>query len=107
LEGWWVSDFKALSVRKSNSIDAVEDSEVLLLSRSNYEKLLIEVPIMERYFRIVYQNSLITKDRRLISSNSYTAEEKYLQLITMYPFISQRISQNLIASYLGLTTETD
>jgi CRP-like cAMP-binding protein len=79
---------------------------VLLLSRSNYEKLLIEVPIMERYFRIVYQNSLITKDRRLISSNSYTAEEKYLQLITMYPFISQRISQNLIASYLGLTTET-
>jgi CRP-like cAMP-binding protein len=24
----------------------------------------------------------------------------------MYPFISQRISQNLIASYLGLTTET-
>jgi hypothetical protein len=76
---------------------------VLLLSRSNYEKLLIEVPIMERYFRIVYQNSLITKDRRLISSNSYTAEEKYLQLITMYPFISQRISQNLIASYLGLT----
>ena len=107
-EGWWVSDFKSFICEEKAilSIDAVEDSELLLLSRSNYEKLLIEVPAMERYFRIVYQNSLITKDRRLISSNSYTAEEKYLQLIKMYPFISQRIPQNLIASYLGLTTET-
>lgn len=107
-EGWWVSDFKSFICEEKAilSIDAIEDSEVLLLSRSNYEKLLIEVPSMERYFRILYQNSLITKDRRLISSNTYTAEEKYLQLIKMYPFISQRIPQNLIASYLGITTET-
>ncbi|MFL9830659.1 Crp/Fnr family transcriptional regulator [Flavobacterium sp. ST-87] len=107
-EGWWVSDFKSFICEEKAilSIDAIEDSEVLLLSRSNYEKLLIEVPAMERYFRILYQNSLITKDRRLISSNTYTAEEKYLQLIKMYPFISQRIPQNLIASYLGITTET-
>lgn len=107
-EGWWVSDFKSFICDEKAilSIDAIEDSEVLLLSRSNYEKLLIEIPAMERYFRILYQNSLITKDRRLISSNTYTAEEKYLQLIKIYPFISQRIPQNLIASYLGLTPET-
>ncbi|WP_165932671.1 Crp/Fnr family transcriptional regulator [Flavobacterium cellulosilyticum] len=107
-EGWWVSDFKSFICDEKAilSIDAIEDSALLLLSRSNYEKLLIEVPSMERYFRILYQNSLITKDRRLISSNTYTAEEKYLQLIKMYPFISQRISQNLIASYLGLSPET-
>jgi len=107
-EGWWVSDFKSFICDEKAilSISALEDSELLLLSRSNYEKILIEVPAMERYFRILYQNSLITKDRRLISSNTHTAEEKYLQLIKMYPFISQRIPQNLIASYLGLTPET-
>jgi CRP-like cAMP-binding protein len=60
---------------------------------------------MERYFRIVYQNSN-HKRQKIDQFQFYTAEEKYLQLITMYPFISQRISQNLIASYLGLTTET-
>ena len=107
-EGWWVSDFKSFICDEKAilSIDAIENSEVLLISRSNYEKLLIEVPSMERYFRILYQNSLVTKDRRLISSNTYTAEEKYRHLIKMYPFISQRIPQNLIASYLGLTPET-
>lgn len=107
-EGWWVSDFKSfISEEKAIlSIDAIEDSEVLLISRNNYEALLMKVPAMERYFRMLYQNSLVTKDRRLISSNTYTAEEKYLHLIEMYPFISQRIPQNLIASYLGLTPET-
>ncbi|HDZ13582.1 hypothetical protein LCGC14_1216270 [marine sediment metagenome] len=107
-EGWWVSDFKSfISDEKAILfIDAIEDSEILLLSKSNYEQLLIEVPSMERYFRILYQNSLVTKDRRLISSNTYTAEEKYNHLLKMYPFISQRIPQILIASYLGITTET-
>ena len=107
-EGWWVSDFKSFICDEKAIlfIDAIEDSEVLLISRSNYERLLVEIPSMERYFRILFQNSLVTKDRRLISSNTYTAEEKYLHLIKMYPFISQRIPQNLIASYLGLTPET-
>ena len=107
-EGWWVSDFKSFigDEKAILSIDAIEESDVLLISRSNYEQLLMEIPAMERYFRILYQNSLVTKDRRLISSNTYTAEEKYLHLIKMYPFISQRIPQNLIASFLGLSPET-
>ncbi|WBL23077.1 Crp/Fnr family transcriptional regulator [Zunongwangia sp. HRR-M8] len=108
MEGWWVSDFKSFIVDEKAilSIDAIEDSEVLLISRSNYEQLLVEVPVMERYFRILYQNSLVTKDRRLISSNTHTAEEKYAHFLKLYPSISQRIPQHLIASYLGLTPET-
>ncbi|MBW2963006.1 Crp/Fnr family transcriptional regulator [Mesonia aestuariivivens] len=107
-EGWWVSDFSSFICKEKAvlSIDAIEDSELLLISKTNYDKLLVEVPRMERYFRILYQNSLITKDRRLISSNSYTAEEKYQEFIEMYPQMSQRIPQTLIASYLGLTPET-
>jgi CRP-like cAMP-binding protein len=107
-EGWWVSDFRSFICGEKAilSIDAIEDSELLLISKANYEALLQEVSIMERYFRILYQNSLVTKDRRLISSNTYTTEEKYRELIKMYPFISQRIPQHLIASYLGVTPET-
>ena len=107
-EGWWVSDFKSFICDEKAIlyIEAIEDSEVLLISHSNYEELLTKIPSMERYFRILYQNSLVTKDRRLISSNTYSVEEKYLHLIKMYPFISQRIPQNLIASYLGLSPET-
>ncbi len=107
-EGWWISDFASFifcNEAKLN-IDTIEDTTLLLLSRENYEKMLKDVPIMERYFRILYQNSLATKDNRLISANTHTAEEKYAMFLDTYPSISQRLPQNLIASYLGLSPET-
>ena len=107
-EGWWVSDFNSfLSGDKAVfNIDAIEDSELLLISQANYEALMIAVPVMDRYFRILYQNSLVTKERRLMSSITHTAEERYLQLSESNPQIIERIPQNLVASYLGIAPET-
>ncbi len=107
-EGWWVSDFNSFlsSQPAVFNIDAIEDSELLLISQENYEALTLEVPIMDRYFRILYQNSLVTKERRIMSSITHTAEEKYLQLIESSPQLVERIPQHLIASYLGIAPET-
>ena len=107
-EGWWISDFESFifgNEAKLN-IDTIENTTLLVLSRENYEKMLMEIPVMERYFRILYQNSLATKDNRLISANTHTAEEKYALFLDTYPSISQRLPHNLIASYLGLSPET-
>ena len=107
-EGWWISDFNSFLSGETAvfNIDAIEDSELLMLSLADYEKLTIEVPVMDRYFRILYQNSLVTKERRLMSSITHTAEEKYIQLAESNPQIIERIPQNLIASYLGIAPET-
>jgi CRP-like cAMP-binding protein len=48
-------------------IYAIEDSGLLLISRSDFEDMLLEVPVMERFFRILFQNNIISKERRLIS----------------------------------------
>ncbi len=107
-EGWWISDFSAFIFGDVSTlnIDAIEDTTLLLLSRELYKKMLKDVPVMERYFRILYQNSLATKDSRLISANTHTSEEKYAMFLNTYPSISKRLPQNLIASYLGLSAET-
>lgn len=107
-EGWWLSDFNSfLSGQPAVfNIDAIEDSELLMISRADYEALTVAVPIMDRYFRILYQNSIVTKERRLMSSITHTAEEKYVQLAESNPKIIERIPQNLIASYLGIAPET-
>jgi len=107
-EGWWISDFNSfLSAEPAIfNIDAIEDSELLLLSRNDYEALTLAVPIMDRYFRILYQNSLVTKERRLMSTITHSAEERYLELSASNPKITERIPQNLIASYLGIAPET-
>lgn len=107
-EGWWISDFNSFINQEKAvvNIDAVEETELLMIDREDYEKLMLKIPVMDRYFRILYQNSLITKDYRLIVSNGYTAEEKYLQFAQNNPEMIKRIPHNLIASYLGLAPET-
>ncbi|GAA4321753.1 Crp/Fnr family transcriptional regulator [Mucilaginibacter gynuensis] len=107
-EGWWLSDFNSFLSGKPAvfNIDAIEDSQLLMISHKNYEALTVAVPIMDRYFRILYQNSLVTKERRLMSSITHSAEERYVQLTELNPQMIGRIPQNLIASYLGIAPET-
>jgi len=107
-EGWWLSDFNSFLTGETSvfSIDAIEPSELLMITLADYEALTLAVPLMDRYFRILYQNSLITKEKRLLSSIKHTAEEKYLQLADTNPEMLKRVPQNLIASYLGIAPET-
>ncbi|MCV9929793.1 Crp/Fnr family transcriptional regulator [Flavobacterium sp. LS1R49] len=107
-EGWWISDMNSfLSGEKAVfNIDAIEESELLMITLEDFEEMTLKIPVMDRYFRILFQNSLVTKERRLVSSNTHTAEEKYIELMESNPAIIQRIPQNLIASYIGIAPET-
>ena len=107
-EGWWISDtYSFLSGEPAAyNIDAIDDAELLLISLPDFEEMTLKVPKMERYFRILFQNNIVSKERRLLSSITYSAEEKYLKLSETNPELIQRIPQNLIASYLGITPET-
>lgn len=108
LEGWWTSDIHSFFTGENAAIniEAIEDTEVLMISSESFEEMTLEVPVMDRYFRILFQNSLFTKERRLISSITHTAEEKYMLFVESNPTLVQRLPQNLIASYLGLAPET-
>src|SRR5690242_1126371 len=97
-EGWWIADQYSFLTGEPAvyTIDALEDSELLLISRQAEEELLNKIPKFERYFRILLQNSLIATQRRLISSLSQTAEERYHQLINVCPTIPQRVPQHMM-----------
>lgn len=108
LEGWWVADLYSFFTGEVSqyNIEALEECELLLISRPSWENLLEKVPRLERYFRILVQNNLIATQRRLIGAMSETAEEKYLKLTRTFPDCMQRVPQHMIASYLGITPET-
>jgi CRP-like cAMP-binding protein len=107
-EGWWIADvYSFLTSENSNyNIDAIEDSELLLITNSALEQLYKQVPKFERYFRILTQNNMIAMQKRVTSELSSSAEEKYVKLIAAYPNIVARVPQHMIASYLGLTPES-
>jgi CRP-like cAMP-binding protein len=107
-EGWWISDQYSFITGEPSpyNIDALEDCELLLLTKSAEEQLLQKIPKFERFFRILLQNNLINLQRRLVSSLSHTAEQKYQELVQSCPTIPQRVPQHMMASYLGITPET-
>jgi CRP-like cAMP-binding protein len=106
-EMWWTGDLESFTKGESSrySIKAVVDSEVYLISRDLYDRMLIDIPAFDRYFRIIFQNALISHQRRIIRNISYTAEEKYQEFVKYYPKIEMIVPQKYIASYLGITPE--
>lgn len=104
-ENWWATDMTSFSaqVPAYYCIAALETTEIYYFSYQALEKLYIEVPKMERFFRILAQNGFSLYQRRVNSIISRSAEERYLQFQKLYPKLEQRIAQKHIASYLGIT----
>ncbi|MBP93317.1 MAG: cyclic nucleotide-binding protein [Flavobacteriaceae bacterium] len=107
IETWWLTDNIAYEHRLPTSfyIQAVEKSEVFCISQENQQKLVEEFPIMERYFRFVYQRAYAASQMRVRYLFSLSKEEFYHQLLRTQPEFVQRVPQYLIASFLGFTPE--
>jgi CRP-like cAMP-binding protein len=87
-------------------IDAVEDSELLLIDPPSQQYLIDHVPGYAASFRTGLQRHAAAKDQRIVVSLTMTAEERYLEFIDRYPSLMQRVPQWMVASYLGVTPET-
>jgi len=107
IETWWLTDNFAYEnqVHTEFYIQAVEKSTILYITQEKQEKLLEEFPVMERYFRFVYQRAYAAAQKRIKFLFSFSKEEFYFQAVRNYPEFVQRVPQYLIASYLGFTPE--
>jgi CRP-like cAMP-binding protein len=108
IEDWWTGDmYSFLSGRPSlYHVEALEDSELLLIGKAELEQLYIDIPKFERFFRILLQNAYVSMQRRISENMSLTAEERYLGFMERYPHFEQRLPLKQIASYLGITPES-
>jgi CRP-like cAMP-binding protein len=107
-EGWWISDMASFFSGDNSryNIEALEECEVLLMSKQAMDQLLDEVPQIQRYFLKLMENHIIALQRRINVVQSMSAEETYLKLMEVNPDLINRASQQHIASYLGITPET-
>ena len=107
IEDWWAGDFNSFMNQTPATIvvEAMEDCELIQLDYNAVQQLYETVPKFERFFRIIYQKSLIHTQQRVLSNLSKTAEERYTEFINKYPTIANRVPQYVLASYLGLSTE--
>lgn len=86
-------------------IEAIEDSEVLLISKTDKELAYTNLPKIEKLFRIMAQKTHVALQRRMIDNLSKTADQRYQDFIEKYPQLFQRLTNLQIAAYLGISHE--
>ncbi|HEX6849225.1 MAG TPA: Crp/Fnr family transcriptional regulator [Chitinophagaceae bacterium] len=108
LEGWLISDLYSFLTGEpaTYTIDAIEDCELVLISKNANEDLLRTLPKYETWIRLQITGAYVALQKRLTSIISLSLEERYKSFTSVYPQIVQRVPQHMIASYMGLTPET-
>lgn len=107
-ENYWITDlYSFFTESPSNlSIEAIEDTQLLMISFEKLENLYLKVPRLERFFRKLFQNAYIHTLERLNRTINETAEKRYNELITKHPDLIQRVPLIHIAAYLGIKPES-
>ena len=107
-ENWWLADSTSLEAGTPSQyfIDAIEDSDVLIIDSPSHEKLVEKIPAYAASFRKGLQKRAAAREERIVNAMSRSAEDRYLDFLTTYPSIVTRVPQWMLASYLGVTPET-
>ena len=107
IENWWTADLGSFITQTpaDYNVQCLENSVLAQLSYEDLRQLYLQIPKLERFFRIIIQKAYVASQKRLINNLSLPAKERYLQFREQYPQIEQRVPQYMIASYLGITKE--
>lgn len=108
LEGWVISDLYSFLTGEpaTYNIDALDDTEMVLITKSAHEELLQKVPKYETFTRLNITGAYLAMQKRLTSIIGSSLEQRYADFTALYPNIVQRVPQHMIASYIGLAPET-
>ena len=105
VENWWITDIDSFTNERPSQlfIEALEDSEVLIINKKDKEFAYENLPEIEKLFRVMTQKTHVALQRRMIDNLSKTAEQRYIEFSEKYPQLVLRLSNIQIAAYLGIT----
>lgn len=102
------TSYKSFLLQESsnNSIVALEETELLVISYHQIQELYSKNPIWQTIGRLVAEKEFIEMEQYATIMKNETAKEKYLRLLEEQPEILQKVPITYIASYLGVTRRT-
>ena len=107
-EDWWLGDFDSYYSGKpaTNYIQLLEDSELLVISKENFQKAEKEISKLTQWYSFKMLRSASASRNKIEEMKTLSAEERYLKLIENQPHIFQRIPLQHIASYLNIEPQS-
>ncbi len=106
-DGHFCSDYMSLLTKQATPLQvmALENSQMLRMTTQNYD-LITQQPVGKILRLVAAEMSYIGKQQQQIDLLTKSAKERYQILLKQFPNIQNRIAQNHIASYLGITPQS-
>lgn len=106
-ESWWITDIHAFEEGKASRlfIETLEPVVARAITLEEQYELFKQIPRIERFFRILLQKHVGVLQERLFEQIAATAEDRYDAFLERYPTLQNRIPQNQIANYIGVSPE--
>ncbi len=106
-ENDWIADIGSFHSGKPSGffIEAIESSEIIQIERQNLYFLYLNIPKLDRIFKVIIENKFVELQNRALQNISSTAQQRYLHFLERYPHLATRLPSTQIASYLGITPE--
>ena len=107
-ENWFISDRSSVYFNEPSElfIETIEDATVIFIDKGFVDHTA-EISISFRQFNEkLLQNHIRHLQKRINLLLGASAEKRYLDFIHLYPELTLRVPQWMIASYLGITAES-
>lgn len=103
----WIADISSFHSGKPSRlfIEAIEPSIVLQIEQQDLYFLYINIPKLDRIFKVIIEENFVELQNRVLQNISSTALERYLSFLEQYSTLAMRLPNSQIASYLGITPE--
>lgn len=107
-EDWWLGDFDSFYSGNpgSNNIQALEDCEILVISKEDFHQMESEIPKLKEWYSFKMQRSASATLKRFEEVKTLTAQERYQNLLEKHPNIFQRVPLQYIASFLNIEPQS-
>ncbi len=107
-EGEFIAEYQSFINRgiSIQSIQAIEDSELLVISYTDLQRLYITTRDGNLLGRMIVEHRFNTMINQLLSVYMHNPEQRYKYFIENYSNLVQRIPQYLIASYVGIKPQS-
>jgi CRP-like cAMP-binding protein len=104
---WWIADLYSLYTEQPGilNVQATENSRIIILTKTDQEKLYKRIPAFERFFRLLTEKSLVAYQRRTVENLSFSTEKRYNLFFERFPVFNQTFSRKDIASFIGVSPE--
>lgn len=99
-----VSSHESFMTRKKSSeiIRAYEDSQMIIIERYEYEKIMTTNRRLERLARVMAEENYVHALQRIHSLQSLTAQQRVARFVKEHGEIVNRVQRQHVASYLGI-----